>query len=381
MLHDVVVVGAGPVGATFALALADAELDVLALDARAPGESLRTDRSLALSHGARLILERIGTWCTLAAQPDAVTPITAIDISQAGGFGTMRIDAAEQDLPALGYVVSYRALQAALDAALAARGIAVRHGARVTRVRSGPGHARVAVEGEDDPLRARLAVVADGAGGAVDGIERERRDYGQVALVAKVWIDPPHRGIAYERFTDTGPVALLPEGDHHALVWTQSPQAVQRTLALADADFLDALAAHFGPRVRGYTRVAERRSFPLVLERARPPVAANVAAIGNAAQALHPIAGQGFNLGLRDAYELARAVRHAKATLGDRAMLLRYARSRARDRFAGVAFTDGLVQVFGGAGLRWPRGVGLALLDATPPIKRAFTRAMMFGWH
>src|SRR5438105_7185628 len=137
-MHDVVVVGAGPVGATFALALAGSDLDVLALDARAPGETPRGDRSLALSHGARLLFERLHVWGALAATPGAVTPITAIDVSQAGGFGTMRIDAREHDLPALGYVVSYRALQAALDAALARTRTAVRYGARAQRVAGSP---------------------------------------------------------------------------------------------------------------------------------------------------------------------------------------------------------------------------------------------------
>ncbi len=144
MLHDLIIVGAGPVGATLALALVDGDLDVVVLDARAEGTIGRGDRSLALSHGARLILERVGVWTAVAAGPDAVTPITAIDISQRGGFGRVRLDAIEQGLPALGYVVSYRALQAALDAALARAGIAVRHGATVGEVRATPSYAVVA---------------------------------------------------------------------------------------------------------------------------------------------------------------------------------------------------------------------------------------------
>src|SRR5262245_31085134 len=139
MLHDLAVVGAGPVGATLALAVADADLDVVVLDARAAGEVARGDRSLALSHGARLILERLGVWGELVArEPGAATPISAIDISQAGGFGVARLTAAENDLPALGYVVRYRALQAALDAALASSGAAVRHGVAVTSVGGTP---------------------------------------------------------------------------------------------------------------------------------------------------------------------------------------------------------------------------------------------------
>jgi 2-octaprenyl-6-methoxyphenol hydroxylase len=382
-MHDVVIVGAGPVGAALALALAESDLDVVALDARAPGEAPRGDRSLALSHGARLLFERLGVWGALNATRGAVTAIAAIDVSQAGGFGTLRMDACEHDLPALGYVVSYLALQGALDAALARTRVAVRYGARARRVAGSPLSAIVTLEdAAAAPLEARLAVAADGAGGLVDGIARERRDYGQVAVVAKVWLERPHCGVAYERFTPQGPVALLPEQDHYGLVWTQTPHDAERSLALPDAQFLAELARHFGSRVGGYTRVADRRMFPLALELAKPVVATRVAAVGNAAQALHPIAGQGLNLGLRDAWELAQVLLHTERdAIGTRAMLERYARGRSVDRRVGVAFTNGLVHLFGGSGLRWPRGVGLAVLDALPPLKRAFTRAMLYGWR
>jgi 2-octaprenyl-6-methoxyphenol hydroxylase len=378
--HDVVLVGAGPVGATFALALRDADLDVVALDARPAGSIARGDRSLALSHGSRLILERVGAWPRLASSAAAVTPITAIDVSQAGGLGAMRLDASEHDLPALGYVVSYRALQAALDEALAATGIRIAHDTRVVAVNSGSEHAEIVAEHGEARL-ARLAVAADGAGASVPAIERRRRDYRQVAVVAKVWLDRPHRGVAIERFTPTGPVALLPEGDHCGLVWTQAPDEAARSLDLPDAAFIAALERHAGAVVRGITRVAERRTFPLVLEYAQDVVAPHVAVIGNAAQALHPIAGQGFNLGLRDAFELAQQVIEQRSEIGERGMLARYAARRARDRRLAIAFTDGLVHLFGGTMLRGPRGLGLALLDALPPVRRAFARAMMLGWR
>ena len=145
MLRDLIVVGAGPVGAMLALALGEGDLDVVALDARAEGTIARSDRSLALSHGARLILERLGVWSAVAAQPDAVTPIGAIDISQRGGFGQVRLEAAEQRLPALGYVVSYRALQGALDAALARARTDVLYRASVSAIRATPAYAAVDV--------------------------------------------------------------------------------------------------------------------------------------------------------------------------------------------------------------------------------------------
>src|SRR5215471_16374580 len=164
MLHDVVIIGAGPVGAATALALADSGLDVVTLDARARGEIGRGDRSLALSHGARLIFERLGVWSGVAAAREAVTPIATIDVSQQGGFGQVRLDALEQGVPALGYVVSYRALQAALDAAIARSGRRVMHGASVSRISATSAYASVEVEQADTRLEltGRLAVVADG---------------------------------------------------------------------------------------------------------------------------------------------------------------------------------------------------------------------------
>ena len=383
-MRDVVIVGAGPVGGALALALADADLDIVALDARAKGATLRGERSLALSHGARLIFERLAVWPRLAAVAGAVTPIAEIDISQAGGFGVARLVAEEQGLPALGYVVSYRALQAAIDEALARTGVELRYGTTAASVTGTPAYATVTeAEKGGAPLLARLAVVADGTGTAVAGIAREQRDYGQVALVARIGMERAHCGVAFERFTPEGPIALLPEGDRYGLVWTMTPEKAEAMLVASDDRFLAALAHHFGTRVTGFAQVADRRTFPLRLEFARPTVASRSVVIGNAAQALHPIAGQGFNLGVRDAFELGQAIiRAPRDALGDGPMLAAFAARRRPDRYAGIAFTHGLTQLFAtdAAIVRWPRGLALTLLDAVPPMKRAFTRAMLFGF-
>jgi 2-octaprenyl-6-methoxyphenol hydroxylase len=385
MFHDVIVIGAGPVGSTLALAISGSGLDVVVLDARGEGETLRGDRSLALSHGARLILERLGVWGSLAAMPDAATPITRIDISQSGGFGAAELDAGEQGLPALGYVVSYRALQSVLDAALARSRIDVRHRVMVAAVGGAPAYAAVALEGTgSEPLLGRLAAVADGTGAAVSGMARQRHDYRQVAIVAKVWTAIPHDGLAYERFSPEGPMALLPEGDHYGLIWTMPPDRAEARQALVDESFLAEFARHFGTRAGAFTRVGERRAFPLAMEYASEPVGARVVALGNAAQTLHPVAGQGFNVGLRDAWELGQVIVDARPdTLGDREMLDRYRRARRTDRIAGMAFTHGLVNVFGNdlPFVRWPRGLALTMLGALPAAKRAFTRAVLFGLH
>lgn len=380
-MYDVVVIGAGPVGATLALALADADLKLFLVDSRPRGEAGRSERTLALSHGARLIFERVGVWAPLAATRDAVTAIVEVDVSQAQSFGATRLTAADAGVPALGYVVSYRALQAALDAALAHRGIEVRFQAAAERVGGTPAYAALTLQHGTDAITARLAVVADGVAANVEGIERERHPYDQTAIVAKVWPRRHHDGVAYERFTPQGPIALLPQNDHYGVVWTRPPADVPGTLALSDAAFRDALAEHFGTRV-SFARVAERRAFPLALELARPIATTRVVTIGNAAQALHPIAGQGFNLGLRDAFELAQVVIDTpRDAIGARDMLDRYVRERRTDRWAGIAFTHGLVQLFAGdlAVLRWPRGIALTALDAFPQARRVFARAMLFG--
>jgi 2-octaprenyl-6-methoxyphenol hydroxylase len=384
-MHDLILVGAGPVGGTLALALAGHGLDIVAIDARGRGEKPRGDRSLALSHGSRLTLERLGLWKALQATAGAVTPITTIDISQAGGFGMTRLAAAEHGIEALGYVVSFAALQGAIDAALARSDVDVRFGVTAKEVGSTPAQALVALAGETKgELASRLAIVADGAGTTVAGIRRTRRDYGQVALVASVWLDAPHEGVAYERFTPEGPMALLPEGDHYGLVWTMRPDEVAQKIGMPEDAFLSALSQRFGKRVTGFRRVERRRSFPLALERSDPIVATRVAVVGNAAQLLHPVAGQGLNLGLRDAWDLAQVVLDARREdLGTPAMLARYAARRARDRTAGIAFTHGLVRVFGNdlAFVRWPRGLALTALDLLPPVKRAFARTMVFGFR
>ena len=397
MLNDLVIVGAGPVGATLALALADDGLDVVALDARPAGTIGRGDRSLALSHGARLILERVGVWSAIAAARDAVTPITAIDISQRGGFGRMRLDALEQGLPALGYVVSYRALQAALDAALERAGNKVVHGATVTGIRTTPSYAAIDTTraGTGSELCARLVAVADGGGELIGGLKRHHHDYGQVAVVGKLLTREPHRGVAFERFTPEGPVALLPEGEHYGFVWTTTPAQSETLLALPDVEFLSALEQRFGlhaaahnaqpcARPAGFEHVTDRRAFPLRLDYADHVVGQRIVLLGNAAQALHPVAGQGFNLGMRDAYELAQELLATpRDAIGARDRLAAYARRRRSDRVAGIAFTHGLLGIFGSDAplLRWPRGLALTMLDALPAVKRAFTRAMSYGMH
>ncbi|MDQ6620648.1 MAG: FAD-dependent monooxygenase [Pseudomonadota bacterium] len=381
-LHDVLIIGAGPVGASLALALADADLDLVVLDAREARGRGVGERSLALSHGARLLLERLGVWTELAAEPRALTSIREIDVSQVDGFGTARLSAEDVGLPALGYVVSYSALQSVLDAALVRHGVSVCHATVAETVGATHAYAAVTCAGMPDALLGRLVVRADGVGAATPSLKRRRHDYGQCAVLASVGTRAPHDGVAFERFTDEGPLALLPEQDGYALVWTTSSARVEALLALSDAGFLEALRRRVGVRRNDFLTVGQRRSFPLTLDFARDAVGTRCALIGNAAQALHPVAAQGLSLGLRDAHQLARTIVDTpQSEIGSADMLARYARSRRYDRGAGIAVTHALASVFASpAGwMRLPRGVGLAMLDALPFARRQFTRSMLYG--
>jgi 2-octaprenyl-6-methoxyphenol hydroxylase len=231
---------------------------------------------------------------------------------------------------------------------------------------------------------AKLLVLADGGANAtkIPGIAFSEKDYGQAAVVAAVRADRAHGGRAYERFTPGGPVALLPVGERYALVWTCDPAEATRALALADEDFLAKLQEHFGDRAGRFVSVEGRASFPLKLRSVNSNVALRTVIVGNAAQALHPIAGQGLNLGLRDAMALADLLSRTPGdSLGSRAMLAEYRAARRRDASRGIAFTDFLVSTFADARRlpTWGRGLGLAALVLFPPARRLLAERMIRG--
>ena len=382
---DVIIVGGGPVGAVLALALtqgAQATLRVTVLEAQAESAARTDTRTLALSYGSRLILERVGVW----QQLQAVTPITRIHISQRGSFGRAMLSADEAGLPALGYVISYAELHNSLQAALHTCGARYVTGTPVTAVTPDTTAAQVQFTqaGAAQSMNGRLAVLADGGRSLqnIPGIERAARDYQQCAVVCQVRTALPHQNLAYERFTDEGPAALLPSGKDYALVWTATPAHAQELLALSDSEFLQQLHAHFGDRQGAFLSVGKRNSFPLGLQQSKSVTGPRLALIGNAAQMLHPVAGQGFNMGLRDAWELAQACRAVTTqTLGAPAMLKTYAAGRRIDIQGGVFFTDLLVRGFSNriAGLRQLRGLSLSVLDALPPLKSFVVRRMIYG--
>ena len=373
---DIVIVGGGPVGSALALALRDSGLRTVLLEARAAvgGDA----RPLALSYGSRLILERLGVWSALTA---TATPIRTIHVSQRGGFGRVSLAAAEAGLPELGYVVDYGRLAQVLTEAAAATAVQCRTGAKVGAWQGGdPARVDYAWRDGQHVLEAALIAMADGgAAGAASGAESV--DYRQCAVTARVVSEHPHNNKAYERFTPQGPLALLPDGDGWALVWTTTPERARQLCIAEPADFLAELRTAFGGRAGNFTQVSGRASYPLQRRRA-PPAADHIVLIGNAAQTLHPVAGQGFNLGLRDAWELAEhIIARQAATLGSRVWLDGYLARRKADRRGGIGFTHALVELFSNdlPPLRLARGTGLALLGCMPPLKNFLIRRMTFG--
>ena len=382
-MNDLLIVGGGPIGATLALLLRDSGIRYRVLDARPPGSHGAPDRTLALSYNARLLYERIGIWRML----ERVSAIEEIDVSQKDGFGSARLSARDIDVPALGYVIHYAELQRALDDALARSGVDIVFGQRVERVRTSAegNEAVVEMAGGANGAHvqsARLIAIADGSGDVLPDLRRRKVDYRQRAVIGIVECNAPQRNVAFERFTPDGPVALLPDGRGYALVWTVTPERATLLRVQDDADFLAALQLHFGDRVGRFTAIRERNAFPLSLQFASAVTGPRWVVLGNAAQALHPIAGQGFNLGLRDVWALAQTINDMPGTdIGAAHCLDAYVRARRADRWAGMLVTHGLVGLFANDHplLSAGRGLGLTLLDSVPPLKRALTRAMQNG--
>jgi 2-octaprenyl-6-methoxyphenol hydroxylase len=362
------------------LAIGGSDRSISLIEART---SLSDDgRTLAISHGTALILQRLGiSMASLNA-----TPIESIHVSQRGGFGRTILRASELKFPALGYVISYAALSAALEAALLTSGATVTFGAKVDALKSTSafGRAQVVREERAEEVTARLIVLADGgrSGEQIPGLTVTERDYHQHALIALVTTQPPAGTMAYERFTATGPLALLPYNGQYALIWTTSPE---EALALANQEtpaFLEQLQQHFGSQRLRFIAAGPRATFPLQLRFVKPVAGRRIVLVGNAAQALHPVAGQGFNLGMRDVEALAKCIRESdRESLGSSAMLSRYRALRRWDVNGGIALTDLLVRGFSNNDplLRAGRGLSLAALDFLPPVRNWLARKMMFG--
>ncbi|TXH04969.1 MAG: 2-octaprenyl-6-methoxyphenyl hydroxylase [Nevskiaceae bacterium] len=374
---DVAIVGGGLVGASLVLALAPLGLRVALIEAAAPPQGAPSwdERCIAINDGSRRIFEPLGVWPALQA---AATPITATHISERGRFGVARFTAQDAGLEALGYNIPIRHLGQTLWQAAqrtAARLIAP---ARLTALDLGSDAATLTLD-DGTLLRARLVVAADGAQSAVRrllAIDASSDDYRQSAIVTAVRPARPHRGVAYERFTEGGPIAVLPKPDDAcSLVWTVPGERVDTMLAWSDAEFLAQAQETFGERLGVFRELGRRTAYPLTRVMSAQLTAPRVLFAGNAAQSLHPVAAQGFNLGLRDVAAVAEVLTTASDP-GAPATLAEYARRRAADRERTAGFTDRLVRTFSNRvpGLRGLRHLGLLALDLTPPLKDAVMR-------
>ncbi len=373
--RTVLISGFGPVGAACAAALSLRLADsvaIVVLDSRPMRASPSLDtRMLAVSHGSRVLLERLGAW-----NGEEAAAIRQIHVSERLAFGRTLLKASDYGIDALGYVIPYRALATMLIERARALPVEVRTNVRIEHCKlEGDGcHVALSDGGSID-----VDYVIHAEGQPEGQPAQKSRDYEQHALSALVTCERPLAYTAFERFTREGPLALLPAKNGYALVWCARPEETERRMALADAALLGELHDMFGDRLGKFTSIRARSSVPLGLQVAQNAPKLREFAIGNAAQALHPVAGQGFNLGLRDAFCVGAAIARnfddpAKAESD-------FLVQRRRDRHATIGVTDLLSRVF--ATPLWPlrplRGAALALLDVVPALRHPLARHMMNG--
>lgn len=384
----IAIVGGGLVGASLALALLQGGAHergwrISLIEPHAPGDGFQPSydaRCSALAWGTRLIYERLGLWAAIAARAE---PITRIHVSERGRFAATRLSAAEEGVPALGYVVENAWLGHCLWQRLqGVPGLDWHCPARVAQARAQAGGYRLTLD-DGSPLDCELLVLADGGRSELRtqlGIHVRRTPYGQTALIANLTAERGHGGEAFERFTADGPMALLPMAERRcALIWTRPEADAERLLALDERAFLAELQVVFGYRLGALGRLGARHAYPLALLEAEEQVRSHLVVIGNAAHGLHPIAGQGYNLSLRDVVALADSLLWSDAGLGELAGLQRYLDGQRLDQTLTVGFSDRVTRLFSNARtpLAQARGLGLLGMELCPPARHAFARQAM----
>ncbi len=385
--YDIVIIGGGLVGMSLASALGRSGFRIAVVEAkewRPPVAPNQEGRTLALAYGSRRIFEGMGLWSQIAAQ--GVTPIKRIHISDRGRFGITRLDATDAGIDALGYVVQTTALAAVLYHAVQdLESIDLISPAAMKDLVFSIDSVSISVKhaNRERKVSARLLVGADGGRSRVRslaGIGTHEVDYDQTAVVTIVTPEAPHRNVAYERFTDSGPLALLPMQDQRCtVVWSTHRQQADSIMAWDEAMFLQQLQERFGDRLGQFLKVGKRAAYPLVLARVDQDVRARLALVGNAAHTVHPVAGQGFNLGLRDVATLSQILVEAARDgrdIGDVHVVGKYLSWRQRDTRAVTAFTDGLIRLFSNSFMpvAVARNLGLMATDLLPPLKRFLIR-------
>jgi 2-octaprenyl-6-methoxyphenol hydroxylase len=389
--YDVLIIGGGLVGGSLALALENAPLRIGIVEAQTDAERQRSpasDRALALSRGSSQILDSLGVWPEVA---QSAMPIRHIHVSDRGHFGKTRLHAAEQGVDALGYVSVARPLEDAIVRQLGKTTTIRLCPARIVGLKAGPEGVCVMLRHGDQDLNltTRLLVAADGGNSTVRhllGIEQAVRDYGQTAIVTEVTTARQNHNTAYERFTSTGPLAVLPlDQRRSSIVWTLRHDDATELLQHSEHVFATHLQRAFGRWLGTLNVAAKTQGFPLKLIRAESMTDERVVLIGNAMHQLHPVAGQGFNLGLRDAALLADRIKTQAAfgeDIGAASVLSAYATTRRRDLEKVIRFTDSLVHLFStdAPPLALARNIALIALDRIPAAKRLLAgHAMGYG--
>ena len=386
--YDLLIAGGGLAGNCLALALKDTGLRIAIVEANTREQLFNSpagDRALALAAGTIMMLEALGIWQGIS---HAATAIKQIHISDRGHFGKTRLSAQKEQVEALGYVITARDIETHVANRVAEAGIELISPFRVAGLMSGDKEVCVSLKQGDESLNvsAKLLVGADGGLSSVRkllDIAQHMTEYGQTALVTTVKSTLPNKNTAFERFTASGPLALLPVAKNQcAVVWTRTNDDAEALMLGSDADFLAELQQCFGFKLGELSLTAPRRAFPLSLIRAEKMVAGRAVIIGNAAHQLHPVAGQGFNLGLRDVVNLAEMLikQHKQnQDIGAAGFLKEYAVSRKKDHDRTIGFTDVVVKIFSNEwlALAAARNVGLALLDHIPAAKTLLTRHAM----
>jgi 2-octaprenyl-6-methoxyphenol hydroxylase len=388
-LHfDLVIVGGGLAGNTLAFALRNSGMKIALVESLTHDQQFQSalgDRALALSAGTVAALDGLGLWQGVA---EKATAIQGIHVSDRGHFGKTRLSARKEKVDALGYVITARDIESHIAAKVDTTAITQFRPAKVISLDADDLGVEITIEQDNNPLvlSAKLVVGSDGGNSAVRalaGIGQTIADYGQTALVTLVKTSLPHHNIAFERFTEAGPLALLPLGKHHsALVWTRRDEDAESLLKTSEDRFINALQDCFGYRLGALTLAAPRRAFPVSLIRAEKMNATRCVLIGNAAHQLHPVAGQGFNLGMRDVMQLAECLIEQATSgndIGVPDFLLDYAKSRQADHDRTINFTDSLVRLFSSQSLLLAaaRNTGMTLLDHSAFGKSLLSRHAM----
>lgn len=387
--YDLIIVGGGMVGASLAIALSGQGLKLALVEAAAPAVDTvpnYDDRAIALAWGSSRIFSGLGVWQDVSSRAE---PIREIHVSEQGGFGFTRLHHAREGVGALGFVVTARELGTVLLESLAnCEDVELIAPARVTSVQTFGQQASLGIVRDGDlfNLNASLLVAADGGHSFIREqlhIPTRRWDYAQHAVIANISPSKPHLGVAYERFTESGPIALLPMGEQRcALVYTVEEQELAAVQALDEQQFLALVQQRFGWRLGRFKQVGKRTAYPLSHIRALESVHQRAAILGNAAHTLHPIAGQGFNLGIRDVAALAEVVLDAHGNgldIGSDRVLQTYERWRSKDQQAVALATDSLVRLFTNPlkPVKLARNLGMLALDALPPARHRLARAAM----